>query len=91
MDPELIKLLERIRSHFGKPVRITSGYRCENHNRAVGGATYSQHRKGTAADFVVDGIEPETVWRWLNGLHIGGLGRYDNFTHIDVRGYRARW
>jgi hypothetical protein len=25
------------------------------------------------------------------GKHVGGLGRYNNFTHIDVRGYHSRW
>lgn len=37
IDEELVVLLQCIREHFGKPVRITSGYRTAAHNAAVGG------------------------------------------------------
>lgn len=44
--------LEKIRDLLGgKPIRITSAYRCDELNRAVGGAKNSQHVKGEAADF----------------------------------------
>ena len=36
-----------------KPITITSGYRCKELNRAVGGVATSQHQRGCAADFVV--------------------------------------
>ena len=36
-----------------KPITITSGYRCKELNRAVGGVVTSQHQNGCAADFVV--------------------------------------
>ena len=92
MDPELIDLLENIRSHFGdKPVTINSGYRCPTHNADIGGATNSQHLYGTAADIVVSGVKPSEVYGWLDPWHEGGLGSYDTFTHVDVRGSRARW
>lgn len=42
--------LERIRTLISKPIRITSGYRCPELNRVVGGAKDSQHVKGEAAD-----------------------------------------
>lgn len=46
------QVLEPTRHHFGVPLRVTSGYRCEAVNRMVGGVPNSQHRQGEAADFV---------------------------------------
>lgn len=53
--PRLIlvaEMLERIRSVLGVPLTVTSGYRCEALNRAVGGVPDSDHMHGHAADFV---------------------------------------
>ena len=46
----LVLALEDVRSLYGRPVRITSGWRCEPHNRAVGGHPQSRHLVGCAAD-----------------------------------------
>lgn len=56
---ELAQLLEKIRTIYGKPMIVTSGYRCEKLNKAVGGAKGSQHRLGQAADIrsVSDSVE----------------------------------
>ena len=43
-------ILDPLREAWGAPIIVTSGYRCERLNKAVGGATNSQHRKGEAAD-----------------------------------------
>ena len=41
IDEKLVEYLQKIRDHFNKPVTITSAYRCEKHNKSVGGATKS--------------------------------------------------
>ena len=44
------KVLQPIRNKYGKPIIVTSGYRCVTLNKAVGGAPFSQHCQGQAAD-----------------------------------------
>ena len=43
-------VLDPARQAFGGPVYVNSGYRCEKHNKGVGGVVNSQHMKGEAAD-----------------------------------------
>ena len=43
-------VLDPLREAWGAPIIVTSGYRCDRLNKAVGGATSSQHCKGEAAD-----------------------------------------
>lgn len=45
-----VRRLEAYRAKVGAPIRIVSGCRCKRHNRAVGGATSSQHLFGSASD-----------------------------------------
>lgn len=44
------KILDPLREAYGKPIIVTSGFRCKELNKAVGGATSSQHLTGEAAD-----------------------------------------
>ena len=46
-------VLDPLRERYGYPVHVSSGYRCPRLNKAVGGATTSQHVKGEAADIYV--------------------------------------
>lgn len=93
VSPDLVEVLERIRIHFGRPVIVSSGYRTEARNRAVGGAAYSQHKYGTAADIYIQGVAPAEVAAYAETLlpDSGGIGIYSGFTHIDVRTGKSRW
>ena len=93
ISDELVDLLQKIRDHFGVAVTINSGYRTSAYNKKVGGATNSQHVKGTAADIVAKGIDPLTVAQYAEYLmpNSGGIGVYRTFTHVDVRANRSRW
>jgi len=53
---EVARYLEEIRRHFGRPVIVSSGFRCEKLNRAIKGSPTSAHRFGLAADFTVQGV-----------------------------------
>jgi uncharacterized protein YcbK (DUF882 family) len=91
VDSKLVDLLEKIRTHFDVPVHVTSGNRCIRYNGEVGGAEFSQHLKGKAADIVVDGIPTELVAELAHDLGTPGVGCYNDFVHIDVRDGYARW
>lgn len=58
-------VLEPLREHYGHPVVITSGYRCPELNKAVGGADNSQHTKGEAADLHILGVRNDDVWNFI--------------------------
>lgn len=82
-------VLEPLRRYVDRPLIITSGYRCERLNQAVGGVPTSQHLKGEAAD-----IRSElSLGELYQGLVDGGL-QYDqcglyasrNFMHLSLAG-----
>lgn len=91
MDNSLILKLERLRYNLGnKPITINSGYRTAAHNKRVGGASRSQHLYGKAADIVVKGVSPSRVYAAADKL-FNGVGKYNTFTHVDTRSYKARF
>ena len=94
VNPLLIESLESLRVMVGKPIIVNSGIRCAKHNSAVGGAKASQHLLGNAADIHVDGItsyELANLASEIPAFGNGGIGRYANFVHVDVRGVMSRW
>jgi uncharacterized protein YcbK (DUF882 family) len=93
INPLLLPVLDDLREHFGAPVIINSGKRCAKHNKVVGGAEFSQHVLGTAADVVVKGKTPVEVHEYLTGKYPNalGIGLYNTFVHVDVRKKKARW
>lgn len=95
MDMWLIWLLEVIRAHYNKPIIINSGYRCEKHNKEVGGAKNSQHLYGDAVDIRIQGgADYDEVAKWLRDEILtdwGGLGIAKNYIHIDLRDEKTTW
>ena len=89
VDGRLIDALEEFRTKVGGPVRINSGFRCLIHNRNVGSNDSSQHPRGRAADiaqmngFTID--EMLTIIESIDAFSNGGIGKYDDFVHVDVR------
>ncbi len=78
----LIRGLERLRKELGKPLTIVSGYRCPEHNKAVGGDSNSQHLYGSAADLNY----PTTLAKVREMNFFSGLGHKNGqILHVDVR------
>jgi zinc D-Ala-D-Ala carboxypeptidase len=61
----LTNVIEKVRTHFGKPVKINSGYRSPAVNKKVGGAATSQHCNGEAIDFEIPGVANIDVADWV--------------------------
>lgn len=93
VDEELVKILEQVRQHFGRPVIISSGYRNKAHNLKVGGTADSMHKLGMAADFRVMGTSATKVYDYLNQQYpyTLGIGIYSNWVHLDTRFKKSRW
>lgn len=96
VDQQLVEYLQKIRTHFGKAVNISSGYRCATHNKNVGGATGSRHAKGQAADIYINGVAPAEIAKYAESIGIKGIGLYEtdkdgHFVHIDTRTAKAFW
>ena len=90
---DLADVLQKLRNHYKKAVVVVSGYRTPSYNKKCGGATYSQHLYGMAADVKISGVTPEEVAQYAETIlkDSGGIGIYSTFTHIDVRKTKSRW
>ncbi|MGF1459326.1 MAG: D-Ala-D-Ala carboxypeptidase family metallohydrolase [Leptolyngbyaceae cyanobacterium] len=90
----IAEALEEIRVLFGsRPIKVISWYRDPATNLRVGGIKTSRHITGDGVNFMVEGVHPFEVYAQLDpwwGAK-GGLASASTFTHIDARGYRARW
>lgn len=92
INADLLMLLDEIRYIIGEPIYVTSGCRCEKHNKEVGGARNSQHLLGKAADIWAEDTRPEELYNiacnQMPGY--GGVIKYKTFVHIDTREKKYR-
>jgi uncharacterized protein YcbK (DUF882 family) len=91
----LITALEALRALGPEPIIVNDGYRCPEHNAAVGGVPDSEHVQGIAADIRIQGLSLQEMYDRavrVQDFAEGGIGVYDgNFIHVDVRQRLARW
>ena len=89
--------LQALRNIVGKSITVNSGYRCSEYNTKVGGVKTSQHILGKASDIVIKDMTSDDVAHLIEqiidsgDMLQGGLGRYNTFTHYDIRKTKARW
>lgn len=81
--------LETVRVALGRPMTVTSGRRCERHNRAVGGATRSQHLLAIAADISLMNHDAEFMAVQAVRAGFRGIGFGAGFLHLDWRETRT--
>ena len=79
--------LQPLRDKLGKPMIITSGYRCYQLNKAIGGAVNSQHTKGQAVDFHVKGMTIQQIMDFVinSGVPFDQLIHERTWVHISYR------
>lgn len=78
--------LDAFRIHLGKPILISSGYRCATLNRAIGGAPTSAHVLGYAADFICPGYgDPLAVCKAIkaSGLKFDQVIEEGTWVHLS--------
>ena len=87
IDDYLVSILDILRDQVGKPVHINSGYRTPARNKAVGGAKYSYHMRGMAADIRVEGMTAKEIANKLDKIIPSGCGIivYKDWVHFDTR------
>lgn len=98
--PNLLRLannLQVLRDELNTAIHVNSGYRSATYNAKIGGAKFSQHVYGKAADITAKGFTPLQVYEKIlelieeGKMQEGGLGIYDSWVHYDVREGKARW
>jgi len=89
-------VLHKLREHLGKPVIVTSGYRCPTYNQRVGGVKNSAHTKGYAVDircgdsrtrlkvvrFLLDSVF--TLPQVEEVFRVQRIGLAEDFIHFDL-------
>lgn len=87
VDDHLVSILDILRNKIGKPVHINSGYRTPEWNAKCGGAKYSYHMCGMAADIRVNGMSAKELAKKLNEIvpNECGIIVYNTWVHFDVR------
>lgn len=79
----VVTVLQPLRSAFGKPLHINSGYRCPTLNKALKGAKNSQHTKGQAADIASDNPHELAELVLQKKLPFDQMILYNTFVHIS--------
>ena len=90
VNPDLIRMLERLREYVGGSITINSGYRTAAYNKKIGGASLSQHVKGNAADITVKAngriIPGKMICCLCQYLGFKGIGYISpTSVHVDMR------
>jgi len=89
ISPQLVKLLQKLRSNIGRKIIITSGYRTPEHNRdpKVGGKEHSYHLLGLAADLYSPNFSVIELGRIAYGIGFSTVIMYPHrgFIHCDIR------
>ena len=91
MDDEFMRVLQSIRDEMQRPLKITSGFRCENHNKKVSSTGKNgPHTFAKAADILISGADAMRLFAVAQKHGVSGVGmsqRGDHakrFVHLDI-------
>ena len=77
-------ILDPVREKLGMPIVVNSGYRCERHNKDVGGVRNSQHLRGEAADVTCANL-PRLKALIIENGRFDQLIDYGTFLHVSYK------
>ncbi|MDR3165214.1 MAG: peptidase M15 [Synergistaceae bacterium] len=85
LSPRLLRMLEKLREAARVPLVVTSGYRCPNHNRHVGGAPRSLHLDGCAADILAAPSAQKHLFAIAKSIGFSQVicGDYKKYLHLE--------
>lgn len=88
MQENFMELLQALRSKYGKPMRITSGFRCAEHPIEAKKAQPGSHASGCACDVGVEGADAHRLLTLALQLGFSGIGVQQKgggrFIHLDI-------
>jgi uncharacterized protein YcbK (DUF882 family) len=88
MKPEFMSKLQALRMRYGKPMRVTSGYRCAQHPIEAKKPAPGAHASGCACDIGVEGAEAHALLKLALELGFTGIGVQQKgsgrFLHLDA-------
>jgi uncharacterized protein YcbK (DUF882 family) len=91
MDEEFMKVLQSIRDEMQRPLKITSGYRCQKHNEKVSQTGKSgPHTYAKAADILISGADALRLFAVAQKHGVSGVGMSQKgnhnkrFIHLDI-------
>ena len=94
MDPDFMALLQGVRDAYKRPMVVNSGFRCPEHDTAIGGA--GVHPTGHAGDISVSGENAHSLLTVALVLGMRGIGLKQHsamagrFMHLDDLGGPTR-
>lgn len=82
----MLEKFDQLREAYGKPIAITSGARCEKHNKKIGGSKNSNHVKGLAMDLLRTDALEDFILKNLDVLdiYIEDLAYTKNWIHVAI-------
>ena len=91
----IVNLLQPLRDKLGKPIIVTSGYRCTHLNRILDGKANSQHLVGQAADIKVKDMSASALQNFIatSGLEFDQcINEYNRWVHVsyNIKGNRKQ-
>ena len=88
MKPDFLQKLQTLRSVYGKPMRVTSGYRCPEHPIEAKKAKPGAHASGCACDIGIDGPDAHRLLKLAFAGGFTGIGVQQKgsgrFIHLDT-------
>ena len=88
MQPDFLQKLQALRSVYGKPMRVTSGYRCPEHPIEAKKAKPGAHASGCACDIGIDGADAHRLLKLAFAAGFTGIGVQQKgsgrFIHLDT-------